>query len=164
MFVTKQAHNRRYSTRAKPWARDRLAESNFKAQNLNPNPTNWIQIQNSIIFCLQCMWRNFCQEFLISDTWDSATKAPCRSMFMIDATRHDEDNPRVIEKLCLKILEWTSWGWAVPSSEQLKLATTSSKLRYLMTRSAYSANCGWSCKLAWAVTNNLLALGWNSSC
>ena len=52
----------------------------------------------------------------------------------------------------------TSWGWAVPSSEQLKLATTSSKLSYPIARSAYSANYGWSCKLGWAVTKNLLAL------
>ena len=38
----------------------------------------------------------------------------------------------------------TSWGWAVPSSAQLKLATISSKLSYPITRSVYSAkaNCG----------------------
>ena len=54
----------------------------------------------------------------------------------------------------------TSWGWAVPSSAQLKLTTISAKLSYPIARSAYSAkaNCGWSHKLGWAVTKNILVL------
>ena len=46
----------------------------------------------------------------------------------------------------------------MPSSAQLKLANTSSKLSYLMTRSAYSANCDWVFKLGLAVSKNILVL------
>ena len=46
----------------------------------------------------------------------------------------------------------------MPSSEQLKLATISSKLSYPIARSAYSANCDWGFKLGRDVTKNILVL------